>query len=323
MLELKSKSHRATFSQLGAKLVSFYTDGIDVDGSRNVVVSGCEIVAGDDCVVLKTTNYLGEPRPCENVTVSNCVLSTRASALKIGTETHADFANITFANSVVYGSGVHRPDGVCLESVDGSNMRGVAVSNISMRHVRTPVFVRVGSRVALSSLEDAVIANIVARDAVMASSITGIPARAVQHVSVSDVRVVMEGGGEVALADREVPEKEAAYPSGRMFGELPAHGFYLRHAQDIRLRNVSLSTEHPDARPALIADDVTGLAVEEWRAGDAVWLRNVRDAVLEGAVERVRVSGSKSEGILIVPDHAAVELQRDPEVPPRSVTIRK
>ena len=30
MLELKSKSHRAVFSQLGAKLVSFFTDGIDV-----------------------------------------------------------------------------------------------------------------------------------------------------------------------------------------------------------------------------------------------------------------------------------------------------
>ena len=30
MLELKSKNHRATFSQLGAKLVSFFVDGIDV-----------------------------------------------------------------------------------------------------------------------------------------------------------------------------------------------------------------------------------------------------------------------------------------------------
>ena len=30
MLELKSKSHRATFSQLGAKLVAFFVDGIDV-----------------------------------------------------------------------------------------------------------------------------------------------------------------------------------------------------------------------------------------------------------------------------------------------------
>ena len=30
MLELKSKTHRATFSQLGAKLVSFFVDGVDV-----------------------------------------------------------------------------------------------------------------------------------------------------------------------------------------------------------------------------------------------------------------------------------------------------
>ena len=30
MLELKSKTHRATFSQLGAKLVAFFVDGVDV-----------------------------------------------------------------------------------------------------------------------------------------------------------------------------------------------------------------------------------------------------------------------------------------------------
>jgi aldose 1-epimerase len=30
MLELKSKNHRVTFSKLGAKLVSFFVDGVDV-----------------------------------------------------------------------------------------------------------------------------------------------------------------------------------------------------------------------------------------------------------------------------------------------------
>ena len=42
MLELKSKGHRAIFSRLGAKLVSFYTDGIDVvvDGASKPLVAG-------------------------------------------------------------------------------------------------------------------------------------------------------------------------------------------------------------------------------------------------------------------------------------------
>jgi polygalacturonase len=299
------------------------SDGIDVDGSRNVVISGCEIVTGDDCIVLKTTNYLGEPRPCENVTVSNCTLSTRASGLKIGTEAHADFSNITFANCAVFGSGVFRPDGLCLEAVDGARLRGVSVSNISMRHVRTPVFVRAGARRAPSRLEDVVIANIVAVDADMTSSITGIPARTVEKVSVSDARIVMVGGGGSSLSEIEVPEREAAYPSGRMFGQLPAYGFYVRHAREVQLRNISISCERADARPALIADDVAGLAVEGLRTEGRLWLRNVRDAVV-GARGRVAVSGAQSEDILLIPERAAAGsdlLELSPDVRPQTVRV--
>ncbi len=32
------------------------SDGIDIDSSRNVMISGNHIEAGDDCIVLKTTN---------------------------------------------------------------------------------------------------------------------------------------------------------------------------------------------------------------------------------------------------------------------------
>ena len=56
MLELKSKSHRATFSQLGAKLVAFFVDGIDGDFSRKL---------GDDTVHLDAYhlgNLVGEHR---------------------------------------------------------------------------------------------------------------------------------------------------------------------------------------------------------------------------------------------------------------------
>ncbi|MCC6361726.1 MAG: right-handed parallel beta-helix repeat-containing protein, partial [Phycisphaerales bacterium] len=253
------------------------SDGIDVDGSRNVTIGGCEIVTGDDCIVLKTANYLGDPRPCENVTVSNCTLSTRASGLKIGTETHADFSNIAFANCTIFGSGEYRPDGVCLEAVDGARVRGVVVSNIAMRHVRTPVFVRVGARGAPSRLEDAVIANIVAVDADMTSSITGIPPRAVENISVSGARIVMAGGGTPEMAGIEVPEREAAYPAGRMFGTLPAYGFYIRHARGVALRDVSLATENPDARPVLVAEDVAGLTLENVRPAGPFRLRNVRE----------------------------------------------
>jgi polygalacturonase len=36
------------------------TDGIDPDGCRDVVVSACRMVCGDDCIVIKSAE--GDPR---------------------------------------------------------------------------------------------------------------------------------------------------------------------------------------------------------------------------------------------------------------------
>ncbi|HWR50818.1 MAG TPA: glycosyl hydrolase family 28 protein, partial [Bryobacteraceae bacterium] len=124
------------------------SDGIDVDCSRNVVIADCEIVTGDDAIVLKTGHFLGDPRPCENVTISNCTLSTHRSALKMGTDTYADFSNVAISNCTIFGSGEFRPHGICLLPVDGARVRGVSISNVSMRHVSAPIFLRVGNRTA-------------------------------------------------------------------------------------------------------------------------------------------------------------------------------
>jgi hypothetical protein len=173
-------------------------------------------------------------------------------------------------------------------------------------------------------LEDAVITNIVAVDAGTTSSITGIPSQSVANVSVSDARIVMTGGGAASLAGVEVPEKEAAYPKGRMWGQLPAYGFYLRHARGVVLRNIGVSCEESDARPSMIADDVAGLAVEGLRADGPLLLKNVRQALLRGSWDRVIVSGVQSDRIRLAPDqqaHEAVVLECTPDVPPHSVRL--
>jgi len=36
-----------------------------------------------------------------------------------------------------------------------------------------------------------------------------------------------------------------------MFGEMPAHGFYIRHARNVSLSNVEVASLKPDARPPL------------------------------------------------------------------------
>jgi len=112
------------------------TDGIDPDSSRNVHISDCYIEAGDDCIVLKTTNVLpwipagyGEPvRPCENVVVTNCTLISSASALKLGTESLADIRHCVFSNCVIRDSRT----GLALLGKDGGVFENVSFSNISI-----------------------------------------------------------------------------------------------------------------------------------------------------------------------------------------------
>ena len=104
------------------------TDGIDIDSSRNVIVSDCHLEAGDDCIVLKTTNHGGPPTPTENVTVTNCVLVSAASALKLGTESLGDFRHCVFSNCVIRDSRT----GIALLAKDGGTMEAIRFSNITI-----------------------------------------------------------------------------------------------------------------------------------------------------------------------------------------------
>ena len=48
----------------------------------------CIIESGDDSIVLKATRPVWEKYGnCENIVITNCILHSRDSALKIGTET--------------------------------------------------------------------------------------------------------------------------------------------------------------------------------------------------------------------------------------------
>ena len=48
-----------------------------------------------------------------------------------------------------------------------------------------------------------------------------------------------------------------------LFGRLPAWGLYVRHATGLQLRDISLRLLNPDARPAVVLDDVSGLRVRD------------------------------------------------------------
>ena len=58
---------------------------------------------------------------------------------------------------------------------------------------------------------------------------------------------------EKAVKAVELLEKE--YPEATMLGTLPAKGFFVRHARNVTLENIVITTEAPDNRPDIVKID--------------------------------------------------------------------
>jgi polygalacturonase len=112
------------------------TDGIVLDGCRDVTVTDCDIRTADDGVVLKTSlRRSGTPvGPCRAIRVSACTVESRSCALKIGTESYSDFEDILFEDCSVEAS--NRALGVF--SRDGGAMRRVRFARIDVDCRETP-----------------------------------------------------------------------------------------------------------------------------------------------------------------------------------------
>jgi len=132
------------------------------------------------------------------------------------------------------------------------------------------------------------ISNVVAVGAMTASSITGVPGHPVSEIRLRNVRVTARGGARAEVAGQIVPELEKSYPDAYMFKDLPAYGLYCRHVRGLTLDDIELNTDQPDARPAVVLDDVrharmrTLQAMPPAEGQPLVWLRSVQDYQLRG-----------------------------------------
>lgn len=87
-----------TIRNLSIRSTETNGDGIDIDSCRNVLIDGCDIATGDDCISLKSGR--GEEayrldRPTENVRITNCTFEGRGySCIGIGSEASAGIRDV-------------------------------------------------------------------------------------------------------------------------------------------------------------------------------------------------------------------------------------
>jgi hypothetical protein len=185
-----------------------------------------------------------------------------------------------------------------------------------MQNVRTPIFIRRGTRRVrpdgtAGTLRGVMIENIHATGAILTNSITGVPGFDVEDVTLSNIRIDSEEGGNVAWVDREIPEKHTSYPEARMFGRLPCYGLYCRHVKGLRLRGMDFRAIAGESRPAIVCDDVKDLDIDGLRAAQVesgqpvVKLIHTRGAFLRGCTAPtgtatfLAVEGAQSDGIVL------------------------
>ena len=234
-------------------------DGIDID-SRNVLIEDCDVDSDDDGICLKSSNYGFLP---ENIEVRNCRVGSNCNALKLGTSCRAGFRNVRFIDCKVVPSsgavayeqlgkglpGVTEANtclaGIAVESPDGGIVEDIRFSGIDMTagNVQTPVFLRLQRRNErpdgqLGAMRNIVIENVKAVNAShFPCAVAGVPGLRIKDVTFRNFEFLAKGGCTRAVASLPVPEVEKSYPDIHMFKRhpLPAYGFYLRHADGIKV----------------------------------------------------------------------------------------
>jgi len=240
-------------------------DGIDPDHCRDVVIRNCDIVCGDDAIVVKSTRQPQDYGPCAGIRVHDCVIQTQDCGVKIGTETTGDIHDVRFDHCEVRSSS----RGIGIQLRDEGEVYDIEFRDIQLvsRYHSDPWWGR-GEAISLTAiprspqtkvgkLHDVRIRNVTAR-AENSVRICGSAQSRVSHITLENVAVTLS--------------RHTAYPGGvwdnrptTALPDIEMHGnpgYSLRHADGVALRNCSIvwGDNRPDYfTHAIESENVTGL----------------------------------------------------------------
>jgi polygalacturonase len=265
-----------------------WADGIDPDGCKDVRISNCTIETGDDALVFYSMDWFGPAQPCENITVTNCRLSSASSAIKFCDGNIAGIRNVTIDNCVITGSN----RGIAFMTFDGGPVENIVLSNLTIETVRHEWFwwgdgepfhfnIRKRSEVHANwppekdrpagAIRNVKIQNVIARGT--GSSIcNGHPDSWLDGISFENVKLTV------------AHDPDAAYDKA-------VHGLVFKQARNLSLKDVEIVWEGPPSekwQSALALDEVQGVILDGIAAvqspgaekAPAVLLNQVDDAVV-------------------------------------------
>jgi hypothetical protein len=343
-----------------SRTANYNNDGFDIDCCSNVRIANCYVNSQDDAICLKSTGN----RVCRNVTITNCVLSSNCSGIRFGCECFGGFEDIVISNVTIQDVGA---SAIQLQVFDGGIMDRVTLSGITMRNVAQGIFVNVGHELYPIGIADADlpikhgdtmgrVRNIILRDIQadgvgrcqgrsvggeevlierkLACIISGMPESHIENITLQNIRMRFVGKGTAEDAASDLADVKNGFNAGSM-GMTPAYAFYCRNVDNLRMRDVDVSCENDDVRPALFMErcanvDLSGLhGVAHPSARAFLRMRNVTDVFLHGnrplGVEAfLALEGEKTKGVSLCGNDlraAACPVVIAPDVPAGALLV--
>lgn len=224
------------------------TDGINPDSCRNVRISGCVIDVGDDCIAIKSgVEDSLVKKPCENITITNCVMVHGHGGVVIGSEASGGVRNVVVSNCVFQ----ETDRGIRLKTRRrrGGFMEKLIFSNLVMDSVMCPFVFnmyyfcgKLGKEPWVSdrnpapvdegtpSIRDININNITVVGATSCAGVfCGLPEQSVENVTISNCTITMDSSKEPQVAAMM-----------KMLEPMSGAGFFMRYAKGIVFENVKM-----------------------------------------------------------------------------------
>ena len=301
-----------------------WADGIDPDGCQDVRISNSTIETGDDALVFYSADIWGPALPTENITVTNCRLSSASSAIKFCDGNSNAVRRVAINNVVITNSN----RGLAFMVFDGGIVEDVTISDVLIETRRfdwfwwgdgDPIHFNIKRRSEVDGTKRdnepkaGVIRNVSIRNVIAhgtgTSAINGHPDSWLDGIHLENIHLFVSH------------DPNAPYENTRQ-------AMTLRDARNFTMKDVEVRWEKPESatwRTGLQVENVQNLLLEgvdiaaapgsrgnvmELKDVDGVTLRNSRAAT-------IHVAGRRTRKIRLLDTDSVVET--DPDVPKEAV----
>ena len=302
-----------------------WADGIDPDGCQDVRISNSTVETGDDALVFYSADIWGPALPVENVTVTNCRLSSASAAIKFCDGNSNAIRRVAINNVVITNSN----RGLAFMVFDGGIVEDVDISNVLIQTRRFDWF--------WWGDGDPIHFNIKRRSEVDGNKRDGEPAAGIiRNVSINNV--IAHGTGTSEINGHPNSWLDGIrFNNVRLFVSHDPNAPYenthqamsLHEARNVTMKDVEVRWEKPNAstwQTGLRVENVDGLLLDGVDISEApgsnapvVSMKDVENVTLRNSrAATVHLTGQRTRKIRVIDSDAVTTTAAD--VPQDAVT---